>query len=120
MANPKISDCEAVLKKQTVAIREATATLKSAVKIEDREIGGKKHRVPVVNKELVKKAKAQFKAARAAAGYHYEYMKKYYDQGKNPVRNEFEKAAAEYLKQEKAVDSLPEPDFGMVGVLKKK
>jgi hypothetical protein len=109
MADPKISDCEAVLKKQAAAIRAATATLKSAVKTEEVVLkGGKKVKAPVVNEDIVKKAEAQFKAARAAAGYHYEFMKKYYDQGKNPVRNDFEKAAAEYLAKKKEIDNIPD------------
>ena len=118
MADPKISDCEAVLKKQAAAIRAATATLKSAVKTEEKVIGGKKKKVPVVNKDTVKKAEAQFKAARAAAGYHYEFMKKYYDQGKNPVRNDFEKAAAEYLAAKKDIDKIPDLDFPEIAALK--
>jgi hypothetical protein len=109
MADPKISDCEAVLKKQAAAIRAATATLKSAVKTEEVVLkSGKKVKAPVVNEDIVKKAEAQFKAARAAAGYHYEFMKKYYDQGKNPVRNDFEKAAAEYLAKKKEIDNIPD------------
>ena len=118
MADPKISDCEAVLKKQAAAMRTATATLKSAVKTEEKVIGGKKRKVPVVNKDTVKKAEAQFKAARAAAGYHYEFMKKYYDQGRNPVRNDFEKAAAEYLSAKKDIDKIPDLDFPEIAALK--
>ena len=120
MADPKISDCEAVLKKQAAAIRAATATLKSAVKTEEVVLkSGKKVKAPVVNKDTVKKAEAQFKAARAAAGYHYEFMKKYYDQGKNPVRNDFEKAAAEYLAKKKEIDNIPDLDFPEIQALKK-
>jgi hypothetical protein len=112
MADPKISDCEAVLKKQAAAIRTATATLKGAVKTEEKTLkDGKKKKVPVVNKETVKKAEAQFNTARKDAGYHYEFMKKYYDQGKNPVRNDFEKAAAEYLAAKKEIDKIPDLDF---------
>ena len=109
MADPKISDCEAVLKKQTAAIRAASATLKSAVT-------GDARRNPVVNPVTLKKAEAEFNAARKAAGYHYEFMKKYYDQGKNPVRNDFEKAAAEYLKLKK---DIPDP-VGAAGKIIKK
>jgi hypothetical protein len=124
MADPKISDCEAVLKKQAAAIRTATATLKGAVKTEEVVLkDGKKRKVPVVNEDTVKKAEAQFKAARAAAGYHYEFMKKYYDQGRNPARNDFEKAAAEYLSAKKDIDKIPNLKFpeldGLKAALKK-
>ena len=121
MADPKISDCEAVLKKQADAFRAATATLKGAVKTEEKTLkDGKKKKVPVVNKETVKKAEKQFKDARAAAGYHYEFMKKYYDQGKNPVRNDFEKAAAEYMAAKKDIDKIPDLDFPEIANAMKK
>ena len=67
MGNPKISDCETVLKKQAAAIRAAAATLRGAVKLENKDVGGKSKKVPVTNEETVKKAQAQYKAACVAA-----------------------------------------------------
>ena len=49
--NPKISDAEAVLKKQAAAIRAAIETLRSAVKVEKKS--GGKHRIKVFNKQAL-------------------------------------------------------------------
>ena len=119
MGNPKISDCETVLKKQAAAIRAAAATLKSAVKLENKDVGGKSKKVPVTNEETVKKAQAQYKAACAAAGTQYELMRKWFEQGKNAAVNDFEKAGAEWAKTKKEVDAAVDPtDFGIIKLLK--
>ena len=119
MGNPKISDCETVLKKQAAAIRAAAATLKSAVKLENKDVGGKSKKVPVTNEETVKKAQAQYKAACVAAGSQYELMRKWFEQGKNAAVNDFEKAGAEWAKTKKEVDAAVDPtDFGIIKLLK--
>lgn len=96
MANPKISDCEAVLKKQAAAIRAAIATLNSAVKKSGGDI--------VADDAIVKKAVDQYREACKAAGYHYELMKQWFEKGKNPAVNDLEKAGAEWAK---AFNGLP-------------
>jgi len=119
MGTPKISECETVLKKQAVAIRAAAATLKTAVKLENKDVGGKSKKVPVTNEDTVKKAQAQYKAACAAAGTQYELMRKWFEQGKNAAVSDFEKAGAEWAKTKKEVDAAVDPtDFGIIKLLK--
>jgi hypothetical protein len=119
MSNPKISDCETVLKKQASAIRAAAATLKGAVKLENKDVGGKSRKVPVTNADTVKKADAQYRAACVAAGSQYELMRKWFEHGKNAAVNDFEKAGGEWAKTKKEVDAAVDPtDFGIVKLLK--
>lgn len=119
MGNPKISDCETVLKKQAAAIRSAVATLKGSVKMENREVNGKQHKLPIADPEIVKKADAEYRAACVAAGHQYELMKEWFEKGKNAAVNDFEKAGAEWAKAKKTVEAAVDPtDFGMVKLLK--
>lgn len=100
--NPKISDAEAVLKKQAAAIRAAIETLRSAVKVEKKS-GGKDI---TVDENIVKKAVEQYRAACAAAGHYYELMKQWFERGKNAAMNDLEKAGAEWAKAKKEVESI--------------
>ena len=102
MGNPKISDCEANLKKQAAAIRAAIVTLRSAVKVDKK--GGAKD--ISVDQDIVKKAVEQYRAACAAAGRDYELMRQWFVKGKNAAVNDIEKAGAEWAKAKSEVESL--------------
>jgi hypothetical protein len=45
MGNPKISDCETVLKKQAAAIRAAAGDAEERRKLENKDVGGKSKKV---------------------------------------------------------------------------